>query len=360
MRFHASGVRGPWMSRLRATPVGRPNTAAGATTVGVWAAMSTNTGSMPADAAAARRSSSVSGASVRAWSAWRRAARPSRSSASALLKWVRAMTGEEGRAYAGCRAEMQHRGRIGSGRGSSKRPSARAAPVYLVLLDAYHLDDLLFLGTLGRLMAAAPREAILVHGDGGLAARALEAKGYFPGDALNEDALALVAAAHVQQNRRLVAALNDAGVPAVGLLGSDRRMLVKTVSGQVLAGKTGWLSDLASRGAVPVVAALALDGVEVPIAVAPEAALAVFRVAVPGTAVAFTRTGRPGLGTPPVAVLEGDDLSAYEAELADPAAVRALAHEGVLVTSPPGLWASGGAAGTEILPKEPEKAAFAP
>ena len=43
-------------------------------------------------------------------------------------------------------------------------------PLYLVLLDAFHLDDLLFLGSLGRLMAAAPRPVVLVHGDGGLAA----------------------------------------------------------------------------------------------------------------------------------------------------------------------------------------------
>lgn len=226
--------------------------------------------------------------------------------------------------------------------------------MYLVLLDEAHLDDLLFLGTLGRLMAAAPRPAVLVHADGGLAARALEAKGYFPGDDLPTEALALVAAAHQQQNRRLTAALTDAGIPAVGLLGSDRRLLVETAGGEVLAGKVGWISDLVSRGAVPVVAALAVDGAEVPIAVPAAAAVAALRGVLGAEAVVFTRTGRAGLGTPPATALAAEEISAHAGELADAAGTAELARDGVLVTSPPGFWREEGVTGTQIVPKGPE------
>ena len=228
--------------------------------------------------------------------------------------------------------------------------------MYLVLLDAFHLDDLLFLGALGRLMAAAPQPVVLIHGDGGLAARALEAKGYFPGDALSAEALALVAAAHQQQNRRLVGALTDAGIPAVGLLGSDRRMLVQTAGGEVLAGKATWLGELVSRGAVPVVAALAQDGVAVPVPVPAAAALGALREALGGTVVVFTRTGHAGLGNPPETVADADALTGYKADFADAGAAEMLAAGPLLVTSPPGFWAADGPKGTEITPKSPNNA----
>ncbi|HYE58125.1 MAG TPA: hypothetical protein VD948_06450 [Rhodothermales bacterium] len=228
--------------------------------------------------------------------------------------------------------------------------------MYLVLLDDYHLDDLLFLNTLGRLMSAAPRPAVLIHGDGGLAARALEAKGYFEGDVLPPEAVAQVAAAHQQQNRRLVGALNDHGVPVVGLLGSDRRLLVQTAGGEVLAGKTGWLTDLVARGVVPVVAALALDGAQVPVVVPAAAALRALRTALGGTAVVFTRTGRAGLGAQPEAALPAERLGAHDAELADAKAARTLAEEALLVTSPPGFWGKDGPSGTEIRSEGPKKA----
>ena len=222
--------------------------------------------------------------------------------------------------------------------------------MHLVLLDDVHLDDPLFLNGFGRLLAGTPRPLVLVHGDGGVADRALEAGGVF--DAAPGDLDRARATAARALNRRLAARLTDAGVPTVGVLGADRGLLRLASAGTVEAGDTRWLVDVVARGAVAVVAALARTaeggGAAVP------AASAVLTLArawpEPAPAVAFTRTPRAGLGDPPAEALGPADLARWASDLADPAGARALADApgGLLVTTPPGLLAPGGPRGTWV------------
>lgn len=59
-----------------------------------------------------------------------------------------------------------------------------------------------------------------------------------------------------EENSRLVATATEAGLPAVGLQGSDRGVLKVTNSGQVEISNDEWVFDLARRGGVPFVSPL--------------------------------------------------------------------------------------------------------
>ena len=102
-------------------------------------------------------------------------------------------------------------------------------PIYLIYLDLYHLDDLLFLPSLARMMGRQRRPScLLVHGAGEQAERLLEAEGLFPErkeglvQVSTAAEAALVERAARQVNRRIVGALTEEGVPAVGVQGIDR------------------------------------------------------------------------------------------------------------------------------------------
>ena len=139
----------------------------------------------------------------------------------------------------------------------------------VVYLDPYFLGDPLFVPGLARDVAARGSGLVLVHGSGERGERALESLGRMPTatsgvwDVADAEGRSAVERAVRVLNRELTHELNEAGVSGIGLLGSDRGLL-KQAEGRVVAGRTGWLGDLISRGVVAVVAAMAVvDGVEV-------------------------------------------------------------------------------------------------
>ncbi len=233
--------------------------------------------------------------------------------------------------------------------------------LYLVLLDDALLADLLVVQTLGRLAAGRALPLAFVHGGGGLVARALEARGVFPGDPLPDDlageglatgGLARAhLAAHRAQTHALARRLTDAGVPAVGVQGTDRRLLVRSGEGgddaPVEAPGAAWLADLVGRGAVPVVAAVARRvgaaaeeaGVPVPVGMALAALGRALRDAGAEVVVFTTAT---------VDASASDDEAL--AASSDSAAARAVRAAGVpvRVVSPPTFFAPGGPGGRLI------------
>ena len=231
--------------------------------------------------------------------------------------------------------------------------------LYLVHLDAVHLDDLLFTQSLGRLMMGTSHRLILVHGDGGQAERMLESAGIFP-DAASEPSpqeQALTDQAVRQAARKIVGLLTDAQVPAVGVHGGDRGLL-RVEGGSVQAGSVGWLADLANQRAVPVVSTLvggaigAASDADVLAAIASGLRMAGHEV----QAVAFQRTDArvllPGDDGRPKPHAEASCVAEIEADLPDPAAVRALlaAQTAVRVTTPPAFLGPSGPGGTLITP----------
>ncbi len=235
-------------------------------------------------------------------------------------------------------------------------------PIYLIYLDPYHLDDLLYLPSLARMMGRLRLRrpaCLLIHGSGEQAERLLEAEGLFPErkEGLVQVRTAaeavLVERAARRVNRQIVGALTDEGVPAVGLQGLDRGLLRLSDEGRVMTGRIDWLKDLAPKQVVRVVSARVKDAraghaCEVHLHEATRAlAHALHAVVV----VFFTRNNQPG-------VLVGDALlrersldALPEAILPEPEAVRAVAHAGfsVMLTSAAGLFGSDDVRGTRIV-----------
>ena len=135
----------------------------------------------------------------------------------------------------------------------------------LVLLDAFHLGDPLFVSQLARDVAARKEGLVFVHGSGEAGERALEARGVFPEarggvwlTASPEEA-AEVERATRDLNRRLVHEMNEAGVPAIRAMAADRGLVLLDEAGGVRAGRTAWLSRLVEQGGVAVVASLVTE-----------------------------------------------------------------------------------------------------
>lgn len=235
-------------------------------------------------------------------------------------------------------------------------------PIYLVYLDPYHLDDLLFLPGLARMMRRQRRPPCLfVHGSGERAERLLEAEGLFPE---RRDGLvqirtaaeaALVERAARQVNRQIVGGLTEEGVPAVGVQGIDRGLLHKNDDGQVAPGRIDWLKALAEKQALPVVSALAQEAgsgrvCEIHLREAARALAEALQA--DGVVVAFfTRNNQPGIldGETPAPERSLDALT--EAILPEPEAARAIVLAGfsVILTSPAGLFGGDGVRGTQII-----------
>lgn len=195
----------------------------------------------------------------------------------------------------------------------------------VLLLDAYHLGDPLFLTGLARDLAARGAGGVLVHGSAERGERALEALGVVPEA---QDGAWLVHADRERQtveraardlNRELVHEMNEAGVPAVGLLGSDRGLL-RAGAGGLEAGRTAWLQTLVDQGVVAVVASL-LDGPEGTTERPPAAAAAALAGALDAPVLLLVR------GAPPAD--EGAPLPADL--LADPGAAAWLLDAGASV-----------------------------
>ena len=246
-------------------------------------------------------------------------------------------------------------------------------PLYLVLLDRYHLGDDLFLNDLAQRLGQQPAgqpPLLFVHGSGEKVERTLESRGLFPErtdagvlDVTEAASIALVERAVREVNHDLVARLTDAVVSAVGVQGVDRHVLrlapAEGGDGQlaVTTGRVGWIEALVKQRVVPVVSALAEHPAERRAREVPAAdAVAALARALPfaATAVAFTSTRRPGLAAGPGAPPATAPLAALaDADVAEPAAVRRLvARHGlpVLLTHLDGLLAGGSPAGTRLTP----------
>ena len=130
-----------------------------------------------------------------------------------------------------------------------------------VYLDPYHLGDPLFLTQLARDLAYRGGGALLMHGSGEAGERALEATGAVvrESDGVWEvstpEEAAVVERAARELNRQIVHELNEAGVPAIRVMGADRGLLKKE-GGAVRAGSAGWVADLVAKGGVAVLASL--------------------------------------------------------------------------------------------------------
>lgn len=131
----------------------------------------------------------------------------------------------------------------------------------LLVLDAYHLGDPLFVTGLALDLAARGQGAVLVHGSAERGERALESLGAFP-EAVegvwtvdDEEQAAAVERATRDLNREIAHELNEAGVASIRVIGADRGLLKAGADG-VQAGRAGWLQSLVEQGVVAVVAAL--------------------------------------------------------------------------------------------------------
>ncbi len=236
--------------------------------------------------------------------------------------------------------------------------------MYLIYLDDYHLGDLLYLPGLaqrmGRMRRARPA-CLFVHSSGEQAERLLEAEGLFPErkdglvQARTVPEAALVERALRQVNRRIVGALTEEGVHAVGFQGSDRGLLRSGSGGAVTAGRVAWLAALIEKRAVPVVSALVQDAEAGPARAVslPAATVALARGLGPGDVVVvfFTQNNQPGVfeGDRPLPSLALEALP--EALLPDPEAVDEMVQAGIpaLLTSAHGLFGGDEPMGTRIF-----------
>lgn len=137
----------------------------------------------------------------------------------------------------------------------------------LLLLDAYHLGDPLFVTGFARDLAARDggRGAVLVHGSAERGERALEALGVMPtgSDGVwqvsDDEQAAAVERATRDLNREIAHELNEAGVASIRVIGADRGLL-KLEGNSVIASNPSWLRTLVTQGVVAVVASLVSGG----------------------------------------------------------------------------------------------------
>ena len=116
-------------------------------------------------------------------------------------------------------------------------------------------DDLLIWDQIGQALEPSKEHPVVIlHGPGEMTERALEGDGLSLDDAGRDLATdQLIEAAFRQENRKAASALTDAGVPAVGFLGLDRRMITCAESTEV---RMNLVSTMASTGGVPVIGAV--------------------------------------------------------------------------------------------------------
>ena len=136
----------------------------------------------------------------------------------------------------------------------------------LLYLDDRHLEDLLLVQRLARVLKQLPAPLVLVHGSGGRAEQLLEAEGYVPERrqgvlvARNDRERALIERGIRETNQRLVAGLNELLIPAVGIQGSDRGLLKRSGNGALQVGQVVWLEQLLRQGVWPVLSTLVDPG----------------------------------------------------------------------------------------------------
>ena len=229
----------------------------------------------------------------------------------------------------------------------------------LVLLDAFHLGDPLFVPQLARDLAARKEGLVLVHGSGEAGERALESRGVFPEardgvwQTASDEERADVERAARDLNRRLVHEMNEVGVPAVRVMAADRGLLVADGAG-LRAGRTTWLGTLVGQGGVAVVAALVAGPEPGPLVEVDAAgAAAALAEALGAEAVAVLVTGRSAGLPGPDGVRPSASLADVEGggALPEPALVGrlvAVSRVPVVATSAAQLRAPGTPAGTRL------------
>lgn len=241
-------------------------------------------------------------------------------------------------------------------------------PIHILYLDAYHLDDPLFVSSLARMMGRLRRAVppcLWLHGSGERAERLLEVEGLFPEkkngriQPRTPQEVALVEKALRQVNRHIVSTLTEEVIHAVGFQGTDRGLLHMDAHGAIRAGRIGWLVDLIRKGAVPVLSALVADPET---GASSEADLVLVALAVAQALkqedvrlVFFNRTGQPGV-VADEGVLDEVGIEAVPAgHLPDSAAVQAIVEAGLsaYLTSPTGLFGGEMPQGTNILRTKP-------
>lgn len=182
--------------------------------------------------------------------------------------------------------------------------------IYLLYLDDYHAGDAIFVRSLSQSLARTERpKFLIVHGSGVFGVQALEGHGFFrerkdgvlPVATAEEHALVERAIRHV--NRKITGVLTDAVVSSVGVIGSERGLLV--ASGASLPDvRADWLEALVDSGVVPVVASYASEagtGRTGEVALCQSVAALVKGLSSSATVVAFSKTKLPGVmrgGTP--------------------------------------------------------------
>lgn len=130
----------------------------------------------------------------------------------------------------------------------------------VLLLDAYHLGDPLFLTGLARDLKTRGGGAVLVHGTAERGERALEGLGFLPEsvggvwDVPTLEAAVALERAGRDLNREIAHEINEAGVASVRVIGADRGLL-RLSDDRLEAGQTGWVDELVRQGVVVVVAA---------------------------------------------------------------------------------------------------------
>ncbi len=166
----------------------------------------------------------------------------------------------------------------------------------LLYVDDRHLEDLLLVQRLARVLKQLPAPMVLVHGSGGRAEQLLEAEGYMPERrsgvlvVRSEHERGLVERGIRETNQRLVAGLNELLIPAVGIQGSDRGLLRRTATGALQVGRAAWLAQLLRQGVWPVVSTLvASETQQIVEATAAEVLLALAEVWMPEIVIVLLR-----------------------------------------------------------------------
>jgi len=137
------------------------------------------------------------------------------------------------------------------------------------------LDDRQLVGTFARTIPSLMREGhklVIVHGGGAALSRTLKQLGcettFVNGlrvtDSQTRDVAMMVLAG--QLNKQLVAAIGEAGQPALGICGGDLRLVLASKKkqpdlgyvGEVCAVDVQWIERLWAAGVVPVISSLAL------------------------------------------------------------------------------------------------------
>jgi len=175
---------------------------------------------------------------------------------------------------------------------------------FVLYLDDHHAADALFVQSLARSLARVSRARfLLVHGSGEHGRQVLEGQGIFRdrvGGILpveTQEEHALVERSLRQLNRKITSILNEAVVSTVGIIGSDRGLLV--VDGaNLIVKRIDWLASLVEKGVVPVIASYASEansGRVGEVALHRTVAALVSEWSSSATAVTFTKTNLPGV-----------------------------------------------------------------